>query len=96
MWRLEAPVEHVCDWVVDTVAEVACLVVQLLKVEETCRKSEEMTKELEERINQKLEEKEANRNAQIEAMVQRLREHVSPTTVPRSLHLTWGSEALPQ
>lgn len=52
-------------------------IVQLLKVEETCRKSEEMAKELEERIKNKLEQKAENRNAQIESMVLRLREHVS-------------------
>jgi chromosome condensin MukBEF ATPase and DNA-binding subunit MukB len=53
------------------------VVVQLLKVEETCRKSDEMAKELEERIKNKLEQKAENRNSQIESMVQRLREHVS-------------------
>lgn len=56
---------------------LVCVHTQLLKVEETCRKSEEMTKELEERIKSNLEQKSENRNAQIEAMVQKLKEHVS-------------------
>ena len=51
-------------------------------MEETCRKSEEMTRELEDRIKNKLEQKEGNRNAQIEAMVQKLRNHVSGATIP--------------
>lgn len=46
-------------------------------MEETCRKSEEMTKELEEKIKTNLDQKAENRNAQIEAMVQKLKEHVS-------------------
>ena len=50
---------------------------QLLRVEEICRKSDEMTKELEERIKRNLDVKEENRNAKIDAIVKKLKEHVS-------------------
>lgn len=61
---------------------------QLLKVEETCRKSEEMTKELEEGIKTDLEQKSENRTAQIESMVNKLRIHVSPQIISAKLPLT--------
>ncbi|KAL5015946.1 hypothetical protein ScPMuIL_005535 [Solemya velum] len=45
------------------------------KVEEVCKSSDKMAKELEEKINQKFETYEENRNAQLQAMLVRLKDH---------------------
>lgn len=49
---------------------------QLAKVQEVCRNSESMSKELEERLIQKYEAYEENRNNQLQSVVKRLQDHV--------------------
>lgn len=49
---------------------------QLAKVQEVCKNSESMSKELEERLIQKYEAYEENRNNQLQSVVKRLQDHV--------------------
>lgn len=60
---------------------------QLAKVQEVCKNSESMSKELEERLIQKYEAYEENRNNQLQSVVKRLQDHVRILEIFISIHI---------